>query len=79
MRLQADRVSGDPLLLSSESIHVLNSTGEEIAKRCDGRTTVREIIDALAEEYDAEVEEVRADVLECLQELHARRLIVEAP
>lgn len=77
VRLQTDRITGDPLLLTSESVHILNTTGEEIVRRCDGQASVAEIVEALASEYEAEVEELRADILECLEGLRSRRLIIE--
>jgi coenzyme PQQ biosynthesis protein PqqD len=76
VRLQADRVTGEPLLLSSEGVHILNSTAEEIVKRCDGASTLGEIIDALAAEYDVAPEELEADVLSCVLDLRSRKLIV---
>jgi pyrroloquinoline quinone biosynthesis protein D len=76
-RLQTDRVTGEPVLLSPEGIQILNETALAILSRCDGVATVDQIAVALAEEYESE-EPLHADVLECLAELHSRKLIVLA-
>jgi coenzyme PQQ biosynthesis protein PqqD len=79
VRLQKDRLTGESLLLSPEGIVVLNPTAQAIVERCDGRTTVEAMTEVLATEYEAEVSELRVDVLQCLRELHARHLVVAAP
>ncbi|MDR3406725.1 MAG: pyrroloquinoline quinone biosynthesis peptide chaperone PqqD [Chthoniobacter sp.] len=76
VRLQTDRVTGEPVLLSPEGIHVLNETAHAIVVRCDGKRTIEEVTAALAEEYDAPVEALREDVLACLAELHETGRIV---
>ena len=76
VRLQADRITAEPLLLSSEGVHILNSTAEEIVKRCDGTAMLGEIIDALAAEYDVAPAELEADVFSCVLDLCSRKLIV---
>ncbi len=78
VRLQTDRVTGEPVLLSPEGIHVLNETACAIVVHCDGTRTVAEVTAALAGEYDAPVEALREDVLACLAELHETGRIVIA-
>ena len=75
VRLQTDRITGEPMLLSSEGILILNATSQAIVERCDGTATIDAIAESLAAEYEANADELRADVLECLRDLHARRLI----
>jgi pyrroloquinoline quinone biosynthesis protein D len=75
-RLQADRVTGEPVVLLPEGIQVLNETAHAIVSRCDGKCTVEEIVAALAEEYDAPVDALREDVLACLSELRDNKVIV---
>ena len=62
------------ILLSPEGIVVLNPTAQTIVERCDGRTTVEALTECLASEYEVDAAELRADVLQCLRELHARHL-----
>jgi len=79
LRLQTDRVSGEPVLLYPEGVLELNATAHEIIRRCDGATTVEAMVAELTREYDAPIEEVRADVLECLRELSGRNFILSQP
>ncbi|TWG99475.1 pyrroloquinoline quinone biosynthesis protein D [Mesorhizobium sp. J18] len=55
-------------MLSPERIFWPNEIGLEILRRCDGKTSVRAIIAALALEFDAEEEEISEDVIAFLQE-----------
>jgi len=78
VRLQRDAISGEPVLLYPEGIMALNSTAHDIVARCDGATTVGAIASALAAEYEIAREELDADILECLEVLRQRRLILFA-
>lgn len=79
VRLQTARATGEPVLLYPEGILELNETSREIALYCDGQRSVNEIIVALAGQYECPVEELREDVIHCLEELHRRKLIGFAP
>ena len=74
VRLQSDSTTGKSVLLFPEGVVELNETAHEILTRCDGRT-VSEIVQALAEEYDADPTAIAADVRETLADLQQRRLI----
>jgi pyrroloquinoline quinone biosynthesis protein D len=74
VRLQSDSKTGNSVLLFPEGVLELNETAQEILTRCDGRT-VSEIIQALAEEYDADPEMLAADIRETLADLQRRKLI----
>jgi pyrroloquinoline quinone biosynthesis protein D len=74
VRLQTDSVTGKSVLLYPEGIIEVNETAHEILSCCDGRT-VDKIVQALAEEYDADPEALAADVRETLADLHQRKLI----
>ena len=76
VRLQLDKVSGEPVLLYPEGVLELNDTAHAILNLCNGATTVSEIVTALAAEYEVEETVLRADALECLGDLLQRRLIV---
>lgn len=76
VRIQTDRVTGEPVLLSPEGIQELNFSAHAIIARCDGKQTVEEITAVLAEEYDAPLEELREDVIACLAGLSETKLIV---
>jgi pyrroloquinoline quinone biosynthesis protein D len=74
VRLQTDPQTGNNVLLFPEGVLELNETAQEIVTRCDGRT-VAEIVQALAEEYDADPQMLGADVRETLADLQQRKLI----
>jgi len=68
VHLRFDPVREAWALLSPERIYWPNDASLDILRRCDGTTTVGAIIQALALEYDAEEEELAADVIAFLQE-----------
>ena len=74
VRLQTDSKTGNRVLLFPEGVLELNETAQEIVTRCDGRT-VAEIVQALADEYDADPQMLGADVRETLADLLQRKLI----
>ena len=74
VRLQIDSATGKSVLLFPEGIVELNETAHEILVRCDGRT-LSEIVQALAEEYDADQAALATDVRETLADLQERKLI----
>jgi pyrroloquinoline quinone biosynthesis protein D len=74
VRLQTDPKTGNSVLLFPEGVLELNETAQEILTRCDGRT-VSEIIQALAEEYNVDLEMLVADVRQTLADLQRRKLI----
>ena len=75
VRLQTDKVSGEPVLVFPEGVLFINSTAHDILARCDGHSSVAEIIAALAEEYEAPADELREAVLACLTDLRQRQLV----
>ena len=74
VRLQIDPTTGISVLLYPEGIVELNETAHEILSRCDGRT-LGEIVQTLAEEYDADANALAADVRDTLSDLQRRKLI----
>jgi pyrroloquinoline quinone biosynthesis protein D len=76
VRLSTDKQTGDALLLFPEGVVHLSPTAQAILSRCDGQATTRAIIAALADEFEAEPGELKGDVIECLAQLHSRKLIV---
>lgn len=74
VRLQTDSKTANGVLLFPEGVLELNETAQEVLTRCDGQT-VSEIIQALAAEYDADLEILAADVRETLVDMQRRKLI----
>jgi pyrroloquinoline quinone biosynthesis protein D len=61
------------VLLYPEGIVKLNATGGEILRRCDGKTSVAELIDQLALSYNAsDVDAIRNGVLNFLEVSHGK-------
>lgn len=71
--------SNDVLLFSMEdgSYYALNEVGNRIWELCDGTHGVAQLISILAKEYDAPVKIIEMDVMEVLEELQSKNLIVE--
>jgi len=61
-----------------EEIYTLNDTGRAIWEKLDGQKNLREIVEALTTEFEAEPEEIEGDVLGLIGELLKRRMVVEA-
>jgi pyrroloquinoline quinone biosynthesis protein D len=74
VRLQIDSITGKSVLLYPEGILELNETAHDILSRCDGRS-VAEIVQGLAEQYEADADALAADVRETLADVHQRKLI----
>jgi coenzyme PQQ biosynthesis protein PqqD len=76
VRLKSDPRTGEPILLFPEGVLHLSETASSIVSRCDGRLTVAGLLASLAEDFEAPPEVLRQDVLDCLLELHRRKLMV---
>jgi pyrroloquinoline quinone biosynthesis protein D len=76
VRLSIDPLTGDPVLLYPEGFLVLNGTAHEIVRRCNGETTVAALLQHLGEEFDAGEEILRHDLLENLEQLRRRNLLL---
>jgi coenzyme PQQ biosynthesis protein PqqD len=75
-RLSTDKQTGEPLLLFPEGVVHLSATANAILQQCDGQAAVGGIIAALACDFDADPGVIRGDVLECLSQLHRRKLVI---
>lgn len=74
VRLEIDGTTGKGVLLFPEGILELNETAQEILTRCDGRT-LSDIVLGLAQEYEADLEILAADVRETLVDLQRHKLV----
>lgn len=68
--MRFDPARGQHVLLSPESVLVINGTAAAIVELCDGTRTVADIESALASRYDGVVD---GDVRRLLDELVAAR------
>lgn len=76
-RIISRRADQTLILLDPDSgeYFTLDDVGGRIWELCDGSRSVDEIAAALAEEYDAPPEQIRADVAELLSDLRDSRLV----
>ena len=72
--------SNDVLLFNMDdgSYYALNEVGSRIWELCDGTHGVAQMVSTVAKEYGAPTEIVEPDVLELLDELRSKKLIVES-
>jgi pyrroloquinoline quinone biosynthesis protein D len=75
VRLRHDRVRNRWVLLAPERIFELDDIGAEILRRCDGATEVGQLVDRLADAFEAHAEDVRSDVEQFLQDFADKRVI----
>ena len=70
-------IDGEAVVIRQEAGEVLgiNNVGARLLELVDGEMPVREIIDALAREYEAERSVLEEDAIEFLQELVGAGLI----
>ena len=69
MKLRHDAGRGRWILLAPERVLTPDQTAVAALKLCDGKRTLEEIVEALAKEYSAPADVIRADVLDLLQGL----------
>jgi len=59
-----------------DELYTLNESGREIWQRLNGITTLAEIAHALADGYQAPLDEIEEDILGLLKELMERKMVV---
>ena len=57
-------------------LYTLNETGKEVWKKLDGTASLKGVAEALAQDYDAALEEIEKDLLGIVDELYKRRILV---
>jgi pyrroloquinoline quinone biosynthesis protein D len=75
VRIQYDPVRRAVAVLSPEKVFWPNEISLEILRRCDGRSTVSQIVSDLGAAYDADQGAVAADVIAFLQEWSDKLLV----
>jgi len=60
-------------------LYTLNETGRVIWQLLDGKHSLAELANTLAEEFEATPGEIEQDVLGLIEELFSRRMVVEIP
>jgi len=75
VRLHHDAARDCWVLLAPERVLLLDEIANAVLQRCDGTATLAAIIDALAQEYQAQREQIDADVRALLDALIAKRML----
>ena len=75
VRLVHNEAHGGWVLLAPERVFKADAIAAEILKRCNGESTVTEIVDDLAAAYKAPRDRVLADVTALIGSLRDKRLL----
>jgi pyrroloquinoline quinone biosynthesis protein D len=75
-RLRYDEVREEHVLLIPEGVVRLNPTAAQVLGLCDGERSLDEIVGALSARYQGA--DVRADVVELVEAMAQRGLVVDA-
>jgi len=75
VRLQMDMLTGNPVLLYQETVILMNQTGYEVLRRCDGTQTLSEIISSLAREYQMTESTLFQDVSQYVGAMNQKGLV----
>jgi coenzyme PQQ biosynthesis protein PqqD len=75
----AQKASKDFLLFNMDdgNYYSLNEVGARIWELCDGTHSIEQVIDALAQEYDAPKDVLAEDVLEFIERFQNDKLFVD--
>jgi pyrroloquinoline quinone biosynthesis protein D len=74
-RLQIDPVSGNPVLMHQEAILMLNCSGYEILRLCDGTHTLAEVIQIFENRYPEATSILANEVQEYIEAINQKGLI----
>jgi hypothetical protein len=76
----AQKRSKDVLLFNMDdgSYYALNEVGSRIWELCDGAHGVAQLVSLVAREYDAPAKIIEMDILEVLEDLRSKNLIVQS-
>lgn len=76
VRLQRDRVRDQWIVQAPERAFIVDPVAASILQRVDGNATLAAIIDALASDYDAPRDLIARDVIDMVEDLAARQVLV---
>jgi len=72
VRLHFDTRRDSWVILAPERVLFPDPIAAEILQRCDGSAHVEAIAAAVAQQFDGELDTVRSDVIELLEDLHEK-------
>ncbi len=56
-------------------VRVLNDAGSRVWQLLDGEHTVKEIVEAISQEFDAPAEQTQTDIMSFIKELEAKQMV----
>lgn len=75
VRLQHSPMHGGDVLLAPERVFKADAVAVAVLKRCTGEATLNEIVDDLAQAYEASQDRVRTDVTALLSSLAEKKML----
>jgi hypothetical protein len=77
--VRVEDVAGETLVLDDQAgqIHQLNCTASFVWGRCDGKTSVDEIVALMAAQFDVDEKVARNDVVDVIRRLGELKLLSE--
>ena len=60
-----------------DDLFTLNETGRAVWDSLDGKKTLKDVVEGLAQEYEGQEQDIRDDVLGFVNELVKRRMLIE--
>lgn len=75
VRLKHDAVRGEWLLLAPERVIKANPVAVAVIEKCDGVRSLSEIVDDLAQAYQAPRETIERDVTKLVADLATKRMV----
>jgi pyrroloquinoline quinone biosynthesis protein D len=76
IKMRHDAGRGRWLILAPERVFDPDETAVSVLRLCDGERSVADIVGILAKEYNARPAEITADIVEMLQDLSDKGVIV---
>lgn len=71
-------IDGEAILLTPHNsmIHTFNSMGTAIWNLLDKENTISELVSAIRDEYEVNLKEVEQDILEFIEQLYQRKMVL---
>jgi len=76
VKMRHDAGRGRWIILAPERLFDPDDIAVEVLKLCDGERSVKEIVTAMAKEYNAPEDEIRGDIITMLQDLSDKGVVV---
>ena len=75
LNTESENIAGKAFNSETDMLHEFNEEATAVLNLIDGKKTVKDIISNLAEEYEADEKQIQEDVVNCISELVALKII----